>query len=117
MGHVRKGFSGQFFGRITQDFGKPVVDLEPAPIRRHERDADGGVLEGRAESLLAFPDRLGEIATDAFRLNLGQEYKAGVFCHSRAGGGFMVARTIAGSCMQILHPMRRGVQPETSNAV
>ncbi|MNG74350.1 hypothetical protein D3C79_328310 [compost metagenome] len=44
--------------RVAQQFAQRLVDLQPFPLRRNQRHADGGILQRIAKTGFAFDDVL-----------------------------------------------------------
>ena len=71
MGDIREREPAELLGRIAEQLAQRLVDVEPAPVRREQRNADGGVVEGDLEPLAGPQQRLlrfsagGEIETRA----------------------------------------------------
>src|SRR5262245_692494 len=65
MRQVLKPTRQQFVSGVADDRAETIIDFEPAPIRCHLGDANGGILEGRAEPRLTL--RQGQLNTLAAR--------------------------------------------------
>ncbi len=77
MGEVLEGQGQQLFRGVAHDVAQDLVDPKPPPVRGHQRDADGGLLEGEPEPLLGKAQSLlyvvavGDVAGDGVDLHDG----------------------------------------------
>ncbi len=58
MNDLLKGLANQFRAGIAEDFAQLLVGAQAAVLAVHVGNADSGILEGAAESLLTFPQFL-----------------------------------------------------------
>ena len=99
MRDVRKSPGQQLGFRIADQEAERPVDLEPAPLNRHQRHPDRRVLKSTHEALLAFPEGLRRHALFPPQGGLRQGVR-----HRRAQAGEPVLhQIIGGSSLDRLH--------------
>ena len=58
VGDLLKGQAIESFGRIAEQLAQRPVNLQPFALRRHQRHADGGILQRAAKAAFALDDVL-----------------------------------------------------------